>query len=176
MCNYFSGETSPEKDIFHWNNDTLRTTAGLYCDFLSMAGDDPLLENNRLSLCGDTINLSNIQCDTYTLAGSCDHITPWESCYQTCLSMGGSREFVLVNRGHTRSLVCPIDTNDACYYTHSEISSNPDDWLCDATEQRGSWWPHWATWLAQRSGGKQPQLGDAQNPKLDPAPGRYVIE
>ncbi|MEH6357602.1 MAG: alpha/beta fold hydrolase [Pseudomonadales bacterium] len=178
VSNYFSGEASPDQDITHWNNDTLRTTAGLYCDFLSMTGGDPLLDNNALRLCGETINLANIQCDTYTLAGSCDHITPWESCYQTCLSMGGARDFVLVNRGHTRALVCPIDADDACYYTHNEIGNNPDDWLCDANQQSGSWWPHWASWLAQRSGGKHPaqQLSDETPPTLGPAPGLYVFE
>lgn len=179
VCNYFSGEESPDKDITHWNNDTLKTTAGLHRDFLSMTTDIPLLDKNTLTLCGETINLSYIECDTYTLAGSCDHITPWESCYQTCLSMGGSREFVLVNRGHTRALVCPIDAEDACYYTHTEMSPNPDDWLCDANQQRGSWWPHWASWLAQRSGKKQPiqrHYGKTSYQKLEPAPGLYVFE
>lgn len=179
VCNYFSGETSPSDDIFQWNSDTLRTTAGLHCDFLSMSSEDPLLENGQFSLCDTPIDLSKITCDTYMLAGSCDHITPWEACYQTCLALGSNREFVLVNRGHTRALVCPIDATDTCYFTHAELTDNADDWLCEAIQNRGSWWPHWAKWLATRSGEQHSpprQLGDEQHPKQDPAPGRYVFD
>lgn len=179
VCNYFSGESSPGEDIFLWNSDTLRTTAGLHCDFLSMAQDNPLLDAGRLTLCNTAIDLSSIHCDSYTLAGSCDHITPWEACYQTSLAFGGDNEFVLVNRGHTRALVCPIDATDTCFYTKGEVTENPDDWLCDATQHRGSWWPHWSEWLAGRSGQQgEPErhLGDEQHPKMDPAPGRYVFE
>lgn len=178
-CNYFGGESSPGDDIFHWNSDTLRTTARLHCDFLSMSRDNPLLGDRVLTLCGVPVDLSNITCDTYTLAGSCDHITPWEACYQTSLALGGKTEFVLVNRGHSRALVCPIGSSDTCFYTDGEISQNADDWLCDAIQHQGSWWPHWRDWLKKRSGPKlQPdrQLGDERHPKLDPAPGNYVFE
>lgn len=179
VSNYFHGEASADDDLFYWNNDTLRITAGLYCDFLSMINDNPLLEDNKLSCCGEALDLSAVQCDTYTLAGSYDHITPWEACYQSCHALGGNREFVLVNRGHSRALVCPIGATDSCYYTHSEISDNHDDWLCDASQHNGSWWPHWADWLAKRSGElliPQRQLGDQQHPKECSAPGRYVLE
>lgn len=179
VSNYYHGEASAEDDLFYWNNDTQRTTAGLYCDFLSLTNDNPLLEPNKLSFCGIPLDLKNVQCDTYTLAGSCDHITPWESSYQSCLALGGKREFVLVNRGHSRSLVCPIGSTETSYYTHTDITSNSDDWLSEATQHAGTWWPHWSSWLAQRSGEKHPpprQLGDEHHPKLAPAPGRYVFE
>ena len=178
-CNYFGGESSPGDDIFHWNSDTLRTTARLHCDFLSMSRDNPFLEAGKLSLCGTPIDLSSITCDAYTIAGSCDHITPWESCYQTSLALGGKTEFVLVNRGHSRTLVCPIGSSDTRFYTDGEMTQNADDWLCEAIQHQGSWWPHWRSWLAKRSGPKhQPdrKLGDQQHPKLTPAPGHYVFE
>ena len=42
----------------------------------------------------------------------------------------------------------------------------------------GSWWPGYASWLAQRSGGEQKRpakLGSKRFPPLEPpAPGRYV--
>lgn len=175
VSNYYHGEESAENDLFYWNNDTQRTTAGLYSDFLSMTNDNPLLEPNKLTFCGIPLDLKNIQCDTYTLAGSCDHITPWESCYQSCMALGGQRQFVLVNRGHARSLVCPIDAEDTCYYTHSDIINNADDWLCEATQHDGSWWPHWRDWLSKRSGERRPP-DNRQSPILGPAPGRYVFE
>ncbi|EGG98629.1 Polyhydroxyalkanoic acid synthase [gamma proteobacterium IMCC2047] len=175
VSNYYHGEESADHDLFYWNNDTQRTTAGLYSDFLSMTNDNPLLEPNKLTFCGIPLDLKNIQCDTYTLAGSCDHITPWESCYQSCLALGGQRQFVLVNRGHARSLVCPIDVEDTCYYTHTDIINNADDWLCEASQHDGSWWPHWRDWLSKRSGEKLPP-DNRQSPILGPAPGRYVFE
>ena len=44
---------------------------------------------------------------------------------------------------------------------------------------RGSWWPHWAAWLNDYTGGlraapKAP--GSDKHRPLSPAPGTYVIE
>ena len=179
VSNYYHGEASANDELFHWNNDTLRITANLYSDFLALTNDNPLLEANRLSFCGIPLNVKDIQCDSYTLAGSCDHITPWESCYQSYLSLGGNKKFVLVNRGHSRSLICPIDAKDSCYYTNADITDNTDDWLSEANQHHGSWWPDWRDWLAAHSGERhvpQRTLGDSNHPKLAPAPGRYVFE
>ncbi len=45
-----------------------------------------------------------------------------------------------------------------------------------ATEHPGSWWPDWAAWLAERSGGKVPARDPSKGPlqPLEDAPGSYV--
>ncbi len=54
----------------------------------------------------------------------------------------------------------------------------PKYWACaGATERPGSWWNDWAAWLEPFKGASRPApaaLGDAANPPIEPAPGRYV--
>ena len=55
--------------------------------------------------------------------------------------------------------------------------ADPAAWLAQAETVPGSWWPDYASWLAERSGGekKRPaKLGSKRFPPVEPAPGRYV--
>jgi polyhydroxyalkanoate synthase len=50
--------------------------------------------------------------------------------------------------------------------------------MASATTHDGSWWPRYADWLIERSGGEQPApaaLGNARHRPLDAAPGQYVL-
>lgn len=51
------------------------------------------------------------------------------------------------------------------------------DWQAGATEQAGSWWTDWASWL-QSHAGKQiaapKTYGKGKHKAIEPAPGRYV--
>ena len=51
------------------------------------------------------------------------------------------------------------------------------DWLAEAEEKPGSWWPTWAEWLEQQGGKKiraRKNMGSRQYPVIEDAPGRYV--
>jgi polyhydroxyalkanoate synthase len=59
------------------------------------------------------------------------------------------------------------------------MGDDPETWLKEATEQKGSWWDHWLEWLDKRSGDKREapaNLGSRRFPPLEPAPGKYVME
>ena len=60
-----------------------------------------------------------------------------------------------------------------------EGAADPDAWLAKARSVEGSWWPHWAKWIAARGGGRRPSpkvAGSAAYPPLELAPGRYVLQ
>ena len=178
-CNYFAGEDQPTADVRYWNTDIPRIPNSLFCDFLDLYSDDYLLQPGHLTLCGYPVDLSLITGDKYFVAGSSDHITPWEYCYQSSLKLSGQREFVLVNRGHMRSLICPEGSKAARFYTNTRADENYSDWLSEATQHQGSWWSHWIDWLQQRSTNTKNnlhKLGNTEFPPLAPAPGKYVIE
>ncbi len=179
VSNYFLNEDMPSMDIMHWNNDITRIPSGLHCDFLELYRNNPLLEKDDLSVCGSKIDLGRVNCDSYLLAGSTDHITPWEACYQSSAVLGGDKEFVLVNRGHTRSIISPPGIDGARYYTHPENIDDPEDWLSEASHHSGSWWPHWAKWLAPRSGklvAARAAPGSKNYRPIEAAPGSYALE
>ena len=70
--------------------------------------------------------------------------------------------------------------NPKASFRSGPITDQPaDQWLKEASAQQGSWWPHYAQWLAARGGGEQDApaaLGGTARPPLDPAPGTYVFE
>jgi polyhydroxyalkanoate synthase subunit PhaC len=123
--------------------------------------------------------MRRVNMDSYVVAGVTDHITPWQGCYATAKLYGDRSTFVLANSGHIQSLLNPPGNPRAFFWAGAAHPSNAEAWLEQAAKQTGSWWQHWLEWIKARSGetSSAPQtLGNAENPPLDDAPGRYVME
>ena len=108
-----------------------------------------------------------------------DHIVPWRSAYKTVGLLGGDISFVLGSSGHIAGVVNPPASHRRNYWTNELLTDDPDDWLSRAQFHQGSWWPHWAAWLAEHGGGlrRAPRsTGSARHKALGPAPGSYVVE
>ena len=67
----------------------------------------------------------------------------------------------------------------ATLHRHDDRYVDPDAWLATNPVREGSWWPVWASWLAERSGAPvaPPPLGLTQGrfAPLEEAPGSYVL-
>ena len=177
--NYLLGNEPPVFDILYWNNDTTRLPAALHGEFIEMFKTNPLTRSGALEVCGTPIDLKQVTCDFYCVAGTTDHITPWESCYKSAHLFGGKCEFVLSNSGHIQSILNPPGNPKARYMTNSEMPLDPKDWQDGSTKHTDSWWLHWQKWLAERSGEtkKAPsKLGNRAHPPAEAAPGTYVHE
>jgi poly(3-hydroxyalkanoate) synthetase len=62
-------------------------------------------------------------------------------------------------------------------WLNDELVSDPNNWLENAEEKSGSWWPDWDAWMKLHSSGTVPaatEQGNAQYRTTEPAPGRYV--
>jgi poly[(R)-3-hydroxyalkanoate] polymerase subunit PhaC len=175
--NYLLGQNPPAFDILYWNADTTRLPAGLHSDFLDLFVRNGLVEGD-LTVLGTPIDLGKISVDAYVMAGSTDHIVPWQTAYRTTQLLGGHCEFVLSSSGHIQAIVNPTGNPKSSYRTGSAAPpAQADAWLDGSDTHAGSWWEHWAAWLSTRSGGERPapaELGSAAHPPLEPAPGRYV--
>ncbi|SHL27570.1 class II poly(R)-hydroxyalkanoic acid synthase [Phytopseudomonas punonensis] len=177
--NYLLGNEPPVFDILYWNNDTTRLPAALHGEFIDMFQTNPLTRAGALEVCGTPIDLSQVTCDYYVVAGSNDHITPWTSCYKSARLFGGQCEFVLSSSGHIQSILNPPGNPKARYMTNPDMPADPKAWQEDATKHTDSWWLHWQKWLTARSGEtkKAPaKLGNKRYPAAEAAPGTYVHE
>ena len=54
-----------------------------------MAMDNALARPDALTVVGVPIDLSQIDTDTYVVAGIADHLTPWQNCYRSTQLLGG---------------------------------------------------------------------------------------
>ncbi|MFW3171766.1 PHA/PHB synthase family protein [Geodermatophilus sp. CPCC 206100] len=177
--NYLQGNPPPAFDILYWNSDTTRMSAGLHRDFIDVAFGNKLTRPGATTMLGSPVDLSKVEVDAYVTAGIADHICPWQSCYRTTQLLGGASRFVLSTSGHIASLVNPPTNPKASFQLAPETPADPERWLELAEKQKGSWWPDYVSWLAERTGDLVPapeSLGSADLPPLAEAPGTYVFD
>jgi polyhydroxyalkanoate synthase len=177
--NYLQGRTPPAFDILYWNADTTRLPAALHRDFIELALSNALTKPGAATMLGSPVDLSKVDTDSYVAAGIADHICPWQSCYRSTQLLGGTVRFVLSTSGHIASMVNPPSNPKATFRTAPGNPALPRDWLAEAVTEKGSWWPDYSSWLAERSGGlkqRPGRLGSKKFPPLDPAPGTYVLD
>jgi polyhydroxyalkanoate synthase subunit PhaC len=178
--NYLEGKTPPPFDILYWNADTTRLPAAVHRDFIEIGLANALTKPGQATMLGSPVDLSKVDVDSYVVAGIADHLCPWQSCYRSARLLGGSTRFVLSTSGHIASMVNPPTNPKATFQTAPDNLPDPGDWLRAAETVKGSWWPDYSEWLAERSGGltgRPDHLGGGQGPEpVAPAPGSYVLD
>jgi polyhydroxyalkanoate synthase subunit PhaC len=175
---YLLGKEPPAFDVLYWNQDTVRLSAGLHRDFIRLSLENSLTQPGALEVLGSPIDLGAVDVDSYLVAGSTDHIIPWENAYQTTQLLGSESRFVLATSGHIQALVNPPAAECRRSYRIAELNPpSPDAWAKKPATLPGSWWPDYDEWLAARSGGLKPapnSLGNARHKAQAKAPGTYV--
>jgi polyhydroxyalkanoate synthase len=175
--NYLMGNQPPAFDFLYWNNDSTRLPGCFHADLMTLYRHNPLTRRNGMKILNSTIDLKNVDCDCFLMAGIGDHIVPWQACYKSTQILDGDMEFVLSTSGHIQSVVNQPGKARTSFYTNRDYVADPEQWLEKAEQHEGSWWPHWLEWAGQRSGGSKPAprwLGNARYRPGTPAPGRYV--
>jgi polyhydroxyalkanoate synthase subunit PhaC len=178
--NYLKGETPPPFDLLYWNSDSANLAGPMYFDYVrNMYLDNRLREPGALRMCGEAVDLGRVAIPAYIYASREDHIVPWRSAYRSTALLGGDLTFVLGASGHIAGVINPPAKGRRNYWTNDLLTDDADDWLARAESQRGSWWPHWASWLDDHGGARRKapsHEGNAQHRRIDAAPGTYVRE
>jgi polyhydroxyalkanoate synthase len=144
-----------------------------------MSLDNSLTKPGALTVLGTPVDLSKVDVDSYVVAGSTDHICPWESCYRSTNLLGGTTRFVLSTAGHIAALVNPPTNPKSNFRVNDACPDSADEWKRGAVTHPGSWWSDHVAWLAERSGPLKPapkELGSAAHERIGKAPGAYVME
>jgi polyhydroxyalkanoate synthase len=103
----------------------------------------------------------------------------------------GDTTFVLGASGHIAGVINPPAKKKRNYWTlgttgtpgaagsQAQLDADPDNWFDAAESIPGSWWPAWTSWLASHAGQRvaaREELGNAEFPPVEEAPGSYVKE
>lgn len=155
--NYLLGKEPLAFDILYWNQDTVRLAAGLHRDFVMMALDNAMARPAGMRVLGSEVDLRRVGVDSYIVAGSADHIVPWENAYRSTHLLGGESRFVLSTSGHIQALINPPSPDSRSSYRIAE--GNPPavaDGEAHAAMKQGSWWLDYIAWLQPRSGQRMP--------------------
>lgn len=182
--NYLKGRTPAPFDLLYWNSDSTNLPGPMYVWYLRNTYlENRLREPDALTVCGEAIDLARIDVPTFIYGSRDDHIVPWRTAYASAPLLTGPQRFVLGASGHIAGVINPPAKGKRSYWTHEgnerALPEDPDVWFEQAVEKPGSWWPEWIAWLDQYGGRKvkaRSQLGSAEYPVIEPAPGRYVLE
>jgi polyhydroxyalkanoate synthase subunit PhaC len=177
--NWLLGNDPPAFDILAWNSDSTNLVARFDRDMLGIYAENRAATPSAVTLLGTPIDLRQVTCDNYIIAGLTDHITPWQACYMTSRLLSGDTEVAVTSTGHIQSIVNPPDKPKASFWAGPATLADPEAWRRQATHRHGSWWPRYADWLLAHSGEERAaptRLGSPRHPAGDPAPGRYVLE
>jgi polyhydroxyalkanoate synthase len=177
--NYLMGNAPPAFDILYWNSDTTRLPAKFHGQLIDIFVESQFQQPGVSEILGTPIDLSEVDCDKYVVAGITDHITPWKGVFSTARTFGGKTDFVLSSSGHIQSLINPPGNPKARFSLNPDLRESAEDWLAAAREVSGSWWDHWREWLTAHSGEMRAAPQSLGNERFKPgakAPGIYVTE
>jgi polyhydroxyalkanoate synthase subunit PhaC len=174
--NYLLGKDPAAFDLLYWNSDSTRMPAGVHSFYLRECYMNNRLSQGRMVLDNVRIDLKKVQVPVYNLACKDDHIAPLPSVFRLGEFFGGKTRLVVSGSGHIAGVVNPPAAHKYRYWTNESGAATLDQWLQQATEHAGSWWPDWTDWLTSRSGEKvqAPVPGEGPYPALSDAPGDYV--
>lgn len=169
-------ETFP-LDFLYWNCDTTHIPAALHMQYLrNVFLENGLIQPNKLQIKGKSIDLKAITLPIFAFATKSDHIVPWQSAYAIKEICASNTKFVLGASGHVAGIINPIENNKYCYWTGDDTQpSDADDWLKNAKEHSGSWWPEWLNWVTSHAGNKTHTNIWEETDNLGDAPGSYAV-
>ncbi len=174
---YLKGQKPRPLDLLYWNNDSTHLPGPMYCWYMRHTYLQNDLKSGKQQVCGETLDLSKLDMPTYLVGTREDHIVPWRGAFASSRLLKGPTRFVLGASGHIAGVINPPAKKKRSYWTNTELPGAPDDWFAGAEEHAGSWWGDWAEWLAKTSGERGvpvTNLGSADYPPLEAAPGSYV--
>ena len=186
--NYLKGETPPPFDLLYWNSDSTNLPGPWYAWYLrNTYFENNLIKPGKTVVCGEKIDLGQLDMPAYIYGSREDHIVPIGGAYASTQVLPGKKRFVMGASGHIAGVINPPAKKKRSYWTNDQLASSrsggnkfpaaQEDWLKDAIEHAGSWWTDWSDWL-QGYAGKQiaapKTYGSRKYKAIEPAPGRYV--
>lgn len=179
--NYLKGETPPPFDLLYWNSDATNLPGPFYAWYLrNTYHENKLAKPNALTVCGQKIDLGNIDIPAYIYGSREDHIVPIGGAYASTQLLPGKKRFVMGASGHIAGVINPPAKKKRSHWIRDDgkFPKTQTEWLAGAQEHPGSWWTDWAQWLKGHAGKQIPAPKAYGNGKaykaIEPAPGRYV--
>jgi polyhydroxyalkanoate synthase len=177
VSNYLKGQSPSAFDLLHWNSDATRMPAANHSFYLRNCYLENRLSSGSMVLDNTLLDLSKVKVPVYNLATKEDHIAPADSVLYGSQFFGGPVKYVLSGSGHIAGVVNPPAGGKYQYWTNDNIRDvTLADWIKNATEHKGSWWPDWRQWLESLDAEQVPArpVGCEEMPPIEDAPGSYV--
>jgi polyhydroxyalkanoate synthase len=173
--NYYLGKKPLPFDLLFWNQDSTRLPYTNHKFYLREFYQENRLARGQMTIGNVKLDLGAVKIPIYGLCAKEDHIAPAKSVFIGSRLFGGPVTYVLAGSGHIAGVINPPTKTKYQYWTNPKRAATLEAWMESAEEHPGSWWPHYAQWLAKHSG----KLVPAREPgatlgTIEDAPGSYV--
>ena len=177
VSNYLMGKEPKPFDLLFWNSDQTRMPKTLHMDYMRRFYGDNALAKGEYVLDNVRLDLSQVKVPIYVQSSKEDHIAPARSVFKGAQLFGGPTTFTMAGSGHIAGVINAPVAQKYQHWTNAALPASLAEWQAGAVEHPGSWWPHWAAWLAAKSGQKIPARDPAKGPfkPMGDAPGEYVL-
>ncbi|NIX77599.1 class I poly(R)-hydroxyalkanoic acid synthase [Microvirga sp. c23x22] len=174
---YMKGHAPFPFDLLYWNSDSTRMPAANHAFYLRNCYLENKLAKGEMEVGGVKLGLKKIKIPIFNLATKEDHIAPARSVFVGSKMFGGPVEFVLAGSGHIAGVVNPVSKPKYQFWTGGPVEGELADWVQNATETPGTWWPYWLSWIKAQAPKMVParEPGGGKLPTLGNAPGTYVL-
>lgn len=180
MREYFMGEREQGNDLMAWNADTTRLPALMHHQYLVALYLKNALANGRYRVDGKPVSLNDLRVPIFAVGTERDHVSPWHSVYKLHRLTDAEVTFVLTSGGHNAGIISEPGHANRRY----RIATRPEraewqaaeQWLANAQQEDGSWWPAWQAWLAAHSSAQVKVQPIDSRKALEDAPGSYVMQ
>ncbi|AMJ63435.1 poly(3-hydroxyalkanoate) synthetase [Bosea sp. PAMC 26642] len=174
--NYLKGKAPTAFDLLYWNSDSTRMPAANHSFYLRNCYLDNTLSKGEMKIGGKRLDLKKVTIPVYNLAAREDHIAPAPSVFLGSQRFGGPVDYVVAGSGHIAGVVNPPSKVKYQYWTGGPVTGAFDDWIGQAQEHPGSWWPHWFAWIEAQAQKRVParEPGSGKLKAIEDAPGSYV--
>ncbi len=184
--NYLKGKEPPAFDLLYWNADSTNLPGPMFCWYLRNTYlENKLKAPGALTVCGVPVDLGRIDAPVFLYGSKEDHIVPWEAAFASMNLLNPknakANRYVLGASGHIAGVINPASKNKRSYWVNDKGGKHrpktAEAWFAGAVENKGSWWPEWAKFLAENGGADVPAPAAFGNERFQPtedAPGRYV--
>ncbi|MBM6595631.1 class I poly(R)-hydroxyalkanoic acid synthase [Microvirga pudoricolor] len=177
---YLKGNSPFPFDLLYWNSDSTRMPAANHAFYLRNCYLTNKLAKGEMDVGGVRLDLKKVKVPVFNLATREDHIAPARSVFRGSKLFGGPVEFVLAGSGHIAGVVNPVGKAKYQFWTGDAVGSygRVEDWIAEAAETPGTWWPYWMSWIEKQAPKKVAarEPGAGALPPLADAPGTYVLE
>jgi polyhydroxyalkanoate synthase len=173
--NYLLGKKPFPFDLLFWNQDSTRLPAANHRFYLRAFYQENRLARGQMTIGNVKLDLGSVKVPIYELCAKEDHIAPASSVFIGSRLFGGPVTYVLAGSGHIAGVINPPTRPKYQYWTNDRPAATLEAWIENAQEHPGSWWPHFADWLARHSGRMVPaRTPGATSGAIEDAPGSYV--
>jgi polyhydroxyalkanoate synthase len=173
---YLKGHSPFPFDLLYWNSDSTRMPAANHAFYLRSCYLENKLTKGEMEVGGIKLDLKKVKIPIFNLATREDHIAPARSVFIGSKAFGGPVDYVLAGSGHIAGVVNPVGKAKYQFWTGGPVEGELEDWIAQAEEHPGTWWPYWFQWI-ERQAPKRVAAREPGNGTYEPlcdAPGTYV--